>query len=65
MKAKTIREETNEEIQARLAAARRELLDLNVKEAARNAGRAPLKVRFLRRDIARMLTVLREREIAQ
>jgi large subunit ribosomal protein L29 len=65
MKAKTLREQTVEETQASLAAARRELLDLKVKEAARNAGRAPLKVRFLRRDIARMLTVLREREIAQ
>jgi len=65
MKAIKIREETSEEIQARLAAARRELLGLKVKDAARNAGRAPLQVRFLRRDIARMLTVLREREIAQ
>ena len=64
MKANTIREETSEEIRVRLAAARAELLDLKVKEAARSAGRAPLKVRTLRRDIARMETVLRERERA-
>ncbi len=65
MKAKTIREETSEELRVRLANARRELLELQVKESARNAGRAPIRTRLLRRDIARMLTVLREREIAQ
>ena len=61
MKASKIREETNEEIRVRLDAARAELLDLRVKEAARNAGRMPVKVRNLRRDIARMKTVLHER----
>lgn len=65
MKAKTIREKTVEEIQGDVVSARRELLDLQVKASAKNAGRAPLKVRFLRGDIARMLTVLREREIAR
>ena len=40
MKAIKIREETSEEIQTRLAAARREILGLKVKEAARNAATA-------------------------
>jgi len=65
MKSKQIREKTTEEIQAELASARQELLKLKIIETARNAGHAPLQVRFLRRDIARMETVLRERETAE
>jgi ribosomal protein L29 len=62
MKAKNIREKSVSEIQSDLADARVELLNLKIKEAARNGGAAPVSVRELRRDIARMLTVLRERE---
>ncbi len=65
MKAKQIREKTTEEIQADLESTRQELLKLKVIETARNAGHAPLEVRFLKRNIARMQTVLREREIAE
>ncbi|MCL1856191.1 MAG: 50S ribosomal protein L29 [Kiritimatiellaeota bacterium] len=65
MKAKDIRSKSDEEIKGDLKEVRRKLLDLKIKEAAKNSGRAPLEVRFLRRDIARMETVLREREIAQ
>ena len=61
MNAKDIREKSVEEIQTGLKDARKKLLDLKVKEAAKNSGRAPLEVRFLRRDIARMLTVLKEK----
>ena len=62
MNAKDIREKTAEEIQAELKDARKKLLDLKVKESAKNSGRAPLEVRFLRRDIARMMTVLKEKK---
>ena len=65
MKAKDIREKSVDEIKAELKSARERLLNLKVKEAAKNAGRAPLEVRFLRKDIARMMTVLKERESAQ
>ena len=61
MKAKTIREKSVEDIRADVKVARARLIDLKVKEAAKTAGRAPLEVRTLRRDIARMLTVLKEK----
>ncbi len=53
-----------DEIKAQLVTTRHELQDLKVKEAAKTAGRAPVKVRELRHDIARMETVLREKETA-
>lgn len=65
MKATKIREMTADEIRAQLEASRREFLDLKVKEAAKNAGRAPVKVRGLRRDVARLETILREKETAK
>ncbi len=65
MSAKTFREKSSEDLQADIAADRREILDLKIKESAKSGGSAPLKVRFLRRDIARRLTILREREIDQ
>ena len=61
MQAKDIREKSADEIKAELKEARAKLVGLKVKEAAKNAGRAPLEVRFLRRDIARMMTVLKEK----
>ncbi len=65
MSAKKMRETSSEDLQAEIVAARREILELKIKESAKSGGYAPLKVRFLRRDIARRLTVLRERETAQ
>jgi len=65
MKAKDIREKSDVEIRESLKETRKRLLDLKIKEAAKNSGRAPLEVRFLRKDIARMETILRERELAQ
>ena len=61
MKAKDIRDKSVEDIRADIKDARKKLLDLKVKEAAKNSGRAPLEVRFLRKDIARMMTVLKEK----
>lgn len=65
MKATQIREMSADEIRAQLATTRREVLDLKVRESARNGGRAPVKVRNLRRDVARLETILREKESAQ
>ena len=64
MKPSQIREMTADEIRTQLASTRRELLDLQVKEAAKTAGRAPVKVRNLRHDVARLETILREKETA-
>ena len=64
MKAKDVREKSVEEIKADLKEARAKLLDLKVKEAAKNGGRVPLEVRLIRRTIARMITVLGEKEKA-
>jgi len=61
MKAKAIREKSVDDIQSDLKEARKKLIDLKVKEAAKNAGRAPVGVRSLRKDIARMMTVLKEK----
>ena len=65
MKAKDIREKSVDDIRTDLKEARRKLVDIKVKEAAKNGGRAPLAVRFLRKDIARMLTVIKQKEKAQ
>jgi len=65
MKAKDIRAKSVDEIKAEMKDSRKRLIDLKIKEAAKHSGRAPLEVRFLRKDIARMETVLRERENAQ
>ena len=64
MKPSQIRDMTADEIRTQLATTRRELQDLKIKEAAKTAGRAPVKVRGLRRDVARLETILREKESA-
>ena len=63
MNAKKVREQSVAEIKNGLAAAKKELRTLELQETAKNMGRAPIKTRNLTRDIARMLTILREREI--
>jgi len=65
MNVKDIREKTVDEIQADLVAARAKLLDLTIKEASKNGGRTPPSARAVRKDIARMLTILTEKEKAQ
>ena len=65
MKPSQIRDMTADEIRTQLASTRRELMDLKIKEAAKTAGRAPVKVREVRRDIARLETILREKETAK
>lgn len=59
--AQELRNLMPEELEARLAERRREWMDLRF---AREAGRLehPHRIREIRREIARILTVLRERE---
>ena len=64
MKIKQIRETAPEDLAAQLKDARAQILQARIKKDAAAAGGNPLKVRTLRRDVARMLTVERERELA-
>ena len=64
MKTKQIREKTPEELAAQVKEARAQILQARIKKDAASAGGNPLKVRTLRRDVARMLTIVRERELA-
>lgn len=59
MKAKEIRELTDAEAQAKLRDLRQELFNLRLQQRVER----PSQIRQLRRDIARVLTVLRQRQL--
>jgi large subunit ribosomal protein L29 len=61
VKPSSIREMTAEEIQLRLTELREELFNLRFRNSMRQLDN-PLKIREGRREIARLLTVLREKE---
>ncbi len=64
MKAKELREKTTAELHALLKELRQELQTLKFKnkyEGIKN----PMRIRHLKRDIARILTILNERNRAQ
>ncbi|OGF18334.1 MAG: 50S ribosomal protein L29 [Candidatus Eisenbacteria bacterium RBG_16_71_46] len=63
MKASSIREMTPEEINGRVAELREELFNLRFRNAMKQLDN-PLKIRMGRREMARLLTVLREKEKA-
>jgi large subunit ribosomal protein L29 len=62
--AESIRELAVEEIEARIAENERELFRLRFRSATQELEN-PMLLRHLRRDIARMKTILRERELAE
>ena len=64
MKVKEIRELTTEEINKRLIEAKEELFNLRFQQATGNLEK-PSRLRDLRHTVARMKTVLREREISK
>ena len=64
MKAEDIRELTDEEIQERLEELREERFRLRFRSATMELEN-PKLLTEIRRDIARMKTILRERELAQ
>jgi large subunit ribosomal protein L29 len=61
--AATLRELTSEELQARIEESERELFRLRFRSATQELEN-PMLLRQLRRDVARMRTVLTERELA-
>ena len=62
MKPDEIRQMTTEEIRAKLEEAYEELMNLRFQHAADQLAN-PMRIRQVRRDIARMKTILREREL--
>lgn len=62
MKVKEIRELTTEEINTKLFEAKQELFNLRFQQATGNLEK-PSRIRDLRHTVARMKTVLKEREI--
>ncbi len=62
MNSKDIRQLTKEDIQARLDEARASMNDLRFKQGTGQLEN-PLQVRHLRRDIARLSTLLREADL--
>ena len=62
MKVKQIRETPTEELLSQGKEAKAKILRAKVKKTASDVAKNPLEVRTLRRDVARMLTVVRERQ---
>ncbi|HVM61185.1 MAG TPA: 50S ribosomal protein L29 [Verrucomicrobiae bacterium] len=62
MKAKEIRELTDAEAQAKLRDLRQEMFNLRLQQQTARLERAS-RIREVRRDVARLETVLRERQI--
>lgn len=64
MKAADLREQTAEELREAYDETCQELFNMRVrKDVDGDAGEQPLKARMLRRDVARIKTVLKEREL--
>jgi large subunit ribosomal protein L29 len=61
VKVSEIRKLSNEEIQAKVIESKKELLDLRMKNATGSLEK-PSKIKELRKDVARMLTILTERK---
>ena len=62
MKVKEIREMTTDEINKKIVDAKQELFNLLFSSALGNLEK-PSRIRELRHDVARMKTILREREM--
>lgn len=60
MKASELRQLTDEELQQRYDEASKELLNLRIQQSIGHIEKAT-RIRDVRRDLARMLTVMRER----
>ncbi len=61
MKASEIRKLKDEEIQAKVIETKKELLNLRIKNATGSLDK-PSQINELKKDVARMLTILKERE---
>lgn len=64
MKASEIRELTEAELRQKLQDCRRELFNLRVQQSSGRLEK-PSRIRALRRDIARIMSVMRQQELAK
>ena len=64
MKAEELRKLTNEELQEKLKELKKKLMNLRFQNAIGSLGRNS-EIRETKRDIARILTILRERELQE
>ena len=65
MKIKQARETRTGQMLSEVKAAKAKIHGAKIKKTASDVAKNPLEVRTLRRDVARMLTVVRERELQQ
>ena len=63
MKPKAMRDLTGEELRQKMSETREELFKLRLQKSVGEIEQ-PMRIRTLRRDVARMLTVMKERGIA-
>ena len=63
MKASNLREQTDDEVRQLFEDTQKELLDVKLKKGWGDSAEQPLRVRTLRRDVARIKTIIREREL--
>lgn len=63
--AKEFRDQTTEELEALVCEKRKELFELVNKFAREKKIDSPTNVRGLKKDVARIMTVLREKELAK
>jgi large subunit ribosomal protein L29 len=64
MEASKLREQTDDELEQLRSETRKQLFDLKIKKGVGGTLDQPLELRRLRRDLARIETVIRERELA-
>ncbi len=62
LKIKDIRELSSKELEGKIVEAKKELFDLRMKQSTGTLEK-PSKIKELRKDVARMKTILREREL--
>jgi len=65
VKALNLREHTDEELAQLHTDTARQYFTAKIKKASGDSGEQPLRVRALRRDLARIKTVIRERELSK
>ena len=63
MKAKNFRDMTNEELETKLKSLKQELFNLRFSNATGQLAN-PMQLNFVKKDIARIKTVLKQRELA-
>ena len=61
LKIKELRELSNKEIESKIIEAKKELFNLRMKQSTGTLEK-PSKIKELRKDVARMKTIIRERE---